>query len=70
MFAGNILRQPAFKDIDVRIVGDLQNTDTIMRRTFWVGVFPGLTQPMLDYVADSILEFITNPANFRSAKGA
>jgi CDP-6-deoxy-D-xylo-4-hexulose-3-dehydrase len=66
MFAGNILRQPAFKDIDVRVVGDLTNTDTVMRRTFWVGVFPGLTEPMLDYVADSILEFISEPTNFRS----
>jgi CDP-6-deoxy-D-xylo-4-hexulose-3-dehydrase len=66
MFAGNILRQPAFKDIDVRIVGDLRNTDTIMRRTFWVGVFPGLSQAMLDYVADSILEFISDPSNHRS----
>ena len=66
MFAGNILRQPAFKDIEARIVGDLTNTDTIMRRSFWVGVFPGLTEPMLDYVADSILEFIGEPTNFRS----
>lgn len=68
MFAGNILRQPAFKDIDVRVVGDLTNTDTVMRRTFWVGVFPGLTEPMLDYVADSILEFISEPTNFRSIR--
>ena len=66
MFAGNILRQPAFKDIDVRVVGDLTNTDTVMRRTFWVGVFPGLTQPMLDYIADSILEVVSDPRNFRS----
>ncbi len=66
MFAGNILRQPAFQDIDVRIVGDLRNTDTVMRRTFWVGVFPGLTQAMLDYVADSILEFISDPTNHRT----
>ena len=36
-----------------------------LRRTFWVGVFPGLTPPMLDHIADSILEFITNPANHR-----
>lgn len=66
MFAGNILRQPAFKDVDVRVVGDLTNTDTVMRRTFWVGVFPGLTRPMLDFVADSILDFISEPTNFRS----
>jgi CDP-6-deoxy-D-xylo-4-hexulose-3-dehydrase len=70
MFAGNIVRQPAFKDVDFRIVGDLNNTDTIMRRTFWIGVFPGLATPMLDYVADSILEFVTDPANFRSIKAS
>jgi CDP-6-deoxy-D-xylo-4-hexulose-3-dehydrase len=58
MFAGNILRQPAYRNIDVRIVGDLTNTDIVMKRTFWVGVFPGLTVPMLDYIADSILEFV------------
>ena len=58
MFAGNILRQPAYKDIDVRVVGDLANTDIVMRRTFWIGVYPGLTTPMLDYAADSILEFL------------
>lgn len=58
MFAGNILKQPAYRNVDFRVVGDLTNTDIIMRRSFWVGVFPGLTEPMLDYVADSILEFI------------
>ena len=58
MFAGNILRQPAYRNVDFRVVGDLTNTDIVMRRTFWVGVYPGLTAPMLDYIADSILEFI------------
>lgn len=67
MFAGNILRQPAYRNIDFRVVGDLTNTDTVMRRTFWVGVFPGLTVQMLDFIADSILEFISEPKNHRSA---
>ena len=58
MFAGNILRQPAYQGVDVRVVGDLTNTDIVMRRTFWVGVWPGLTQPMLDYIVDSITEFL------------
>lgn len=61
MFAGNILRQPAYRKVDVRIVGDLTNTDIVMRRTFWVGVYPGLTQPMLDYIAHSITEFVNDP---------
>jgi CDP-4-dehydro-6-deoxyglucose reductase, E1 len=63
MFAGNILRQPAYRNLDFRVVGDLKNTDIIMARTFWVGVYPGLTPPMLDFIADSILEFISNPKN-------
>lgn len=58
MFAGNITRQPAYRDVEFRVVGNLTNTDIVMRRTFWVGVFPGLTAPMLDYIADSIVEFV------------
>ena len=58
MFAGNITRQPAYRHVDFRVVGDLANSDIVMKRTFWVGVFPGLTNPMLDYIADTILEFI------------
>lgn len=58
MFAGNILRQPAYRNVDFRVVGDLTNTDIVMRRTFWVGVYPGLTPPMLDFIADSIIDFV------------
>jgi len=58
MFGGNILKQPAYRDVDFRVVGDLSNTDIVMRRTFWVGVYPGLTEQMLDYVADSLIEFL------------
>lgn len=58
MFAGNILKQPAYRNIDFRVVGDMTNTDIVMTRSFWVGVYPGLTEPMLDYIAGSIKEFI------------
>jgi CDP-6-deoxy-D-xylo-4-hexulose-3-dehydrase len=58
MFAGNITRQPAYRDVDFRVVGDLTNSDIVMRRTFWVGVYPGLTEPMLDYIAESILDVV------------
>ena len=58
MFAGNILKQPAYKGIDFRVVGDLKNTDTVMLRTFWIGVYPGLTNEMLTYAADSIKQFL------------
>ena len=62
MFAGNIMKQPAYKNVDFRVVGDLTNTDIVMRRTFWVGVYPGLTEPMLDYISDSISEFVSKHA--------
>ena len=59
LFAGNILKQPAYKNVDFRVVGDLTNTDIVMKRSFWVGVYPGLTRPMLDYVIESISDFMT-----------
>lgn len=62
MFAGNIVRQPAYRDVDFRVVGDLKNADTVMARSFWLGVYPGLTAPMLDFVAESIREFMASPA--------
>jgi len=58
LFAGNILKQPAYKDVEFRVVGELTNTDIVMRRSFWVGVYPGLTNQMLDYVIDSISDFM------------
>ena len=63
MFAGNILKQPAYKNVDFRVVGDLTNTDIVMTRTFWIGVYPGLSNQMLDYVVDSIKDFVTGKAN-------
>lgn len=59
LFAGNILKQPAYKDVDFRVVGELTNTDIVMKRSFWVGVYPGLTKPMLDYVIESISDFMS-----------
>jgi CDP-6-deoxy-D-xylo-4-hexulose-3-dehydrase len=59
MFAGNVLKQPAYKDVDFRVVGDLTNTDIVMMRTFWVGIYPGLTEPMLDYIVENIVEFMS-----------
>lgn len=62
MFAGNILRQPAYRNVPFRVVGDLSVTDLVMRRTFWVGTYPALTKPMLDFVVQSIREFVEGSA--------
>ena len=56
LFAGNLVRQPAYKGIDYRVIGNLKNTDFVMRNVLWVGVYPGLTKPMLSYVAEVICE--------------
>ncbi|MGA7054799.1 MAG: lipopolysaccharide biosynthesis protein RfbH [Mycobacterium sp.] len=62
LFAGNLIKQPAYRNVDFRIVGDLTNTDIVMNRTFWVGTYPGLTMPMLDFAADSIREYMAEAA--------
>lgn len=58
LFAGNLLRQPAYRHVPVRVVEPLTVTDTVMERTLWVGTFPGLTEPMLHFVANQIGTFI------------
>lgn len=54
LFGGNLLRQPAFIGTPRRLVSDLINTDQIMKNTFWIGVWPGITLEMLDYVIQQI----------------
>jgi len=54
LFAGNLLRQPGFVDSPRRVSGELKNTDIVMNDTFWIGVWPGLTIPMLDYMIETI----------------
>ena len=62
LFSGNLIRHPCFDEIRgtdaYRVVGGLENTDFIMNNTFWVGVYPGMTDEMIDYMAQSILEAI------------
>jgi CDP-4-dehydro-6-deoxyglucose reductase, E1 len=50
LFCGNLLRHPAYQDIDHRVVGTLTNTDLITTHTFFIGVYPGLTEPMIEHV--------------------
>jgi len=56
LFGGNLLKQPAFKNTPRRVVGDLPNTDIVMNDTFWIGVWPGLSIQMLDYILESLKE--------------
>ena len=61
LFAGNLTKHPCFDDMrksgeGYRVVGDLKNTDRIMNDTFWVGVYPGMTDEMIDYMAKTIKE--------------
>lgn len=54
LFAGNLLRQPYMANRNVRVASELKNTDIVMNQTFWIGIYPGLSEEMLDYAALSI----------------
>ena len=58
IFAGNLIRQPAYEGWEYRVVGELTNTDFVMNNVFWIGTFPGLTEPMLDYIAETATAFV------------
>lgn len=58
LFAGNLLKQPAYKGVDFRVIGNLKNTDIVMNNTFWVGTYPGLTSEMIDFITESIAEYV------------
>jgi CDP-6-deoxy-D-xylo-4-hexulose-3-dehydrase len=57
LFGGNLLKQPAYKNIKRRVVGNLKNTDLVMNNLFWLGVYPGLSAPMLTYIEKIIDSF-------------
>jgi len=57
LFGGNLTRHPAYQDVEYRVSGDLTVSDMITDNTFWVGVYPGLTTKMIDYIADSVAGF-------------
>ena len=60
LFAGNILKHPAYRNLNARIYGSLDNTDYIMYNSFFIGVYPGLTEEMLNYVVGKIKEFVSS----------
>ena len=65
LFAGNLTKQPCFDEMresgqGYRVIGELRNTDRIMEKAFWIGVYPGMTKAMLDFMADCIIEYVQN----------
>ncbi|MFZ0394971.1 MAG: lipopolysaccharide biosynthesis protein RfbH [Terracidiphilus sp.] len=58
LFGGNLLRQPAYQGCEHRAIGALPNSDFVMNRVFWIGVYPGLTRPMLDHIGNVMREFV------------
>ncbi|MCB2153407.1 lipopolysaccharide biosynthesis protein RfbH [bacterium] len=59
LFAGNLMRQPAYQNVEYRIAGETPNADIIMNRTFWIGVYPGINDAMREYMVDMFREFIS-----------
>jgi len=57
LFAGNLIKQPYFENVEHRVIGDLTNTDTTMNNTFWIGVQPSLNSIHFDYIAKSLCDF-------------
>jgi CDP-6-deoxy-D-xylo-4-hexulose-3-dehydrase len=58
LFAGNLLRQPAYEGLEYRVIGDMSGSDYVMNHVFWIGVYPGLTNEMLDYVVETMMAFV------------
>ena len=58
LFGGNLLRQPAYLGMPHRVVGPLTNADIITDHTFWIGVFPGLTDSMIDFMIDTLRDAV------------
>ncbi|MBI4533197.1 MAG: DegT/DnrJ/EryC1/StrS family aminotransferase, partial [Candidatus Melainabacteria bacterium] len=67
VFGGNILRQPGFQHIERRVHGSLDQSDTIMYNTLFVGVYPGITDEMIDYMANTIIQFLVQAKSSRIA---
>jgi len=64
LFAGNLIRQPYFQNIEYQISGSLNNTEITMNRTLWLGIYPALDSPQLDFIADKIRSFFELPKKY------
>ncbi|MHA1409546.1 MAG: lipopolysaccharide biosynthesis protein RfbH [Candidatus Odinarchaeia archaeon] len=60
LFGGNLTKQPAYEKIKCRIVGSLKNTNLVMNRLFWIGVYPGINQKKINYICDKFTDFFRN----------
>lgn len=70
LFGGNLLRQPYMKDRNYRVAGSLDNSDLVMNRTFWIGVYPGLTQGHLDYTLATISSYVERARQHNGLRAA
>ncbi len=66
LFGGNLLHQPAYRDIPHRVAGSLENSDRVMNGTFWIGVYPGITARMIEYVLKTFRMFVAAQTAVRS----
>lgn len=64
LFGGNLTKQPAYKGVRLDTVGNLHNTDLVMKNLFWIGIYPGITKEMISYVLEKFAEFIASYADF------
>jgi len=65
LFGGNLLRQPAYREVEHRVAGELTNTDAAMNGSFWVGVYPRISPAMVDYVLETFHAFVSEQAGER-----
>ncbi len=69
LFAGNLLKQPAYAHIQHRKIGDLPNTDFVMNNVFWIGVYPGLSDAHKNYMLSALHEYVLSSGRREMAAG-